>query len=149
MACAVRPLAARRRTVKLPALRAWPAEIWRIHMRIVDIVGVLNAQHVTGEYGAEDEISTAFGADLMSDALAFVDPDTLILTGMVNSHVLRTAEMLEVRFLMFVRGKTPDEELVELADELNIVLFRTEYTMFEACGLLYKAGLRGCTRNKK
>ncbi|MEG1560692.1 MAG: DRTGG domain-containing protein [Clostridia bacterium] len=117
-------------------------------MKIVDIVRILNAENITGAYGKDAEISSAFGADLMSDVLAFVKPDSLILTGMVNSHVLRTAEMLEVRFIMFVRGKIPDEELIDMAKELDIVLFRTEYTMFDACGLLYREGLRGCTRNE-
>lgn len=117
-------------------------------MKIVDVIRIIDARVVCGKVTAEDAVASAFGADLMSDVLAFVKTDTLILTGMVNTHVIRTAEMLDVKFIVFVRGKEPNAEMIEMADELGLVLMTTENTLFTSCGLLYMNGLESCTREE-
>ena len=84
------------------------------------------------------------GADLMSDVLAFTHEGTLLMTGLTNPQVVRTAEMAGITAIVFVRGKVPPPETVTLAEEKGIPLLASKYTMFETCGRLYKAGLPGC-----
>ncbi len=109
---------------------------------------ILNAKVLCGDEQLEDvEIATAFGADMMSDMLAYrLDQSTLLLTGTVNPHVIRTAEMLDIRCIVFVRGKIVPEGILEDARELDLVVLNTDKTLFTACGLLYEAGLRSCSR---
>ena len=84
------------------------------------------------------------GADLMSDVLAFTQEGTLLMTGLTNPQVVRTAEMASVKAVVFVRGKLPPAETIALAEEKGIPLLASKYTMFETCGRLYKAGLPSC-----
>lgn len=112
-------------------------------MKLSQIKEVLNAEVITGQKNMEFEIGNAFGADLMSDVLAFVNSDTLLLTGLANTQVIRTAEMSDISVIVFVRGKTPTEEMIEMATGLELTLMRTEDIMYEACGKLYKFGLPG------
>ena len=79
--------------------------------------------------------------------LAFVKDKSILITGLTNVHVMRTAEMLDIVCLVFVRGKQPQKEMLQKADELGITVLSTEYTMFDACGILYHAGLRGGSRH--
>ena len=115
-------------------------------MKLSDVVRILDAQVVCGEERLDMEVNAAFGADLMSDVLAFVDEHTLLLTGMINSHVMHTAEMLDVHCIVFVRGKQAPTEIIQQANELEITLLSTDKTLFTSCGLLYAAGLRSCAR---
>lgn len=80
---------------------------------------------------------------MMSDVLAFVKDQSVLLTGLVNSQVVRTAEMMDMVCIIFVRGKEPSEEIINLAADRGIVLMKTSLRMFPACGILYQAGLRG------
>ena len=80
---------------------------------------------------------------MMSDVLAYVKDQAVLLTGLVNPQVIRTAEMMDMRCVVFVRSKNPSEEMVELARDSGIVVMRTGLRMFEACGILYSAGLGG------
>ncbi|AGB41915.1 DRTGG domain-containing protein [Halobacteroides halobius DSM 5150] len=86
-------------------------------------------------------ISTACGADLMSDVLAFTKEKTLLLTGLTNPQVVRTAEMIDLAAIIFVRGKEPLSETIDLAKSKQIPLLVTDKPLYEACGLLYSAGL--------
>lgn len=88
------------------------------------------------------DIKTACGADLMSDVLAFSQGKTLLLTGLTNPQVIRTAEMIDIKVLVFVRGKRPPEETIDLAREKGIYAYITKKPMFECCGILYNMGLR-------
>ena len=116
-------------------------------MKASEVVRILDAQVVCGEeYLEEIEVDWAFGADMMSDVLAFVCDKTLFLTGMLNPHAIRTAEIMDIRCIVFVRGKKATEEMIELALEREMVLLATDKTLFTSCGLLYEAGLRGCPR---
>jgi hypothetical protein len=91
----------------------------------------------------EKEVHTACGADMMSDVLAFVKDQSVLLTGLCNPQVIRTAEMMDIVCIVFVRGKVPDEAMLSIAKETEVVLLATEHRMFTACGLLYQNGLRG------
>ena len=115
-------------------------------MKISKVAEILDAEILCGEQYLDTELNSAFGADLMSDVLAFVEENTLILTGMVNLHVIRTAEMLDVHCVLFVRDKQVPAEIIERAAELDMVLMRTDKTMYTACGMLYSEGLPGCRR---
>lgn len=91
----------------------------------------------------DTEIFSACGCDLMSDVLAFAAEKILLLTGLVNLQVIRTAEMLDIKAILFVRGKKPTEEMIAFANEREIILMSTSYPLFVACGILYEAGLKG------
>jgi len=112
-------------------------------LQLREVARLLNADILVGDTNLDKEVKFACGCDLMSDALAFIEDGTLLLTGLTNLQVIRTAEMLDVFAIVFVRGKVPSKEVIDMAKERNIVLMSTDYTLFEACGILYKAGLKG------
>lgn len=112
-------------------------------MRLSQIRDILNAQVLCGQGHLEREVSSACGSDFMSDVLAYVKDQSLLLTGLVNPQVVRTADMMEMKCIIFVRGKCPDEGIVRMADERDIVVMTCRKRMYEACGLLYSNGLRG------
>ncbi|MBQ7116271.1 MAG: hypothetical protein IJN94_07645 [Clostridia bacterium] len=112
-------------------------------MKISEIKSILNAELICGEEFIENEVHTACGSDMMSDVLAYVKEQAVLLSGLVNPQVVRTAEMMDMKCIVFVRGKQPDEDMIELAVERDIVLLGTKLEMFTSCGLLYKNGLKG------
>ena len=112
-------------------------------MTVADIKRILEAEVHCGEDMMDHEVRTACGSDMMSDVLAFVKDQAVLLTGLVNSQVIRTAEMMDMVCVVFVRGKTPSAEMLELAKERDLVVMSTRYRMFTACGLLYDGGLKG------
>lgn len=112
-------------------------------MRLQKVIEILDAKCLTEHDIAVLEVSSAFGCDLMSDVLAFVDEETLLLTGLVNAQVVRTAEMLDIHSIVFVRGKIPDEGVINLANDKDINLLTTDCTLYNSCGLLYVEGLKG------
>jgi len=111
-------------------------------MQLKEIVEILEANVIYAE-DMELEILTACGSDMMSDVLAFVKDQAMLLTGLMNPQAIRTAEMLDMHCIVFVRGKIPSEEMINLARERKIALLTTEYRMFTACGRLYASGLTG------
>jgi len=116
-------------------------------MNVTEAVKILDGQFFWGEDKADVEISSACGADLMSDVMAFVKDKVLLLTGLVNPQVIRTAELLDIQGIIFVRGKVPSREMVEMAEGSGIILAGTKLSMYIACGKLYEAGLKdGGTR---
>ncbi len=116
-------------------------------MTIAQIISLLDATPLSTNVDLDHTIETVCGSDMMSDVLAFIKKDALLLTGLNNLQVIRTAEMLDIVCLVFVRGKQPQKEMITKAEELGITVLSTEYTMFDACGILYHAGLRGGSRN--
>lgn len=115
-------------------------------MLLSDIKSILGAEVLSGEAEgilSSKEIHTACGCDLMSDVLAFVKDQSLLLTGLINSQVIRTAEMMDIVAVCFVRGKMPPEDVIELAREKEITLLSTSLPLYTACGMLYEKGLRG------
>ena len=112
-------------------------------MKLSEVREILNAKVITGEQFLDHEVKSAFGSDLMSDVLAFVKDQALLLTGLVNGQVVRTAEMMDIKAIVFVRGKEPTEDIALLAEEYGMVLMSTDYTLYPSCGKLYTAGLIG------
>jgi len=112
-------------------------------MTVRKISEILEAKIATGEGHLDIEVSAACGADLMSDVMAFVKEKVVLLTGLVNPQVIRTADLLDIRVVVFVRGKSPTDDIVAMARENDMVILSTKYSMFLACGRLYEAGLRG------
>ena len=111
-------------------------------MTVAEAVSLLEGQFFSGEDKAELEIASACGADLMSDVMAFVKDRVVLLTGLVNPQVIRTAELLDIRAIVFVRGKIPSKDMIEMAEEADIILAGSKYPMFLSCGKLYQAGLQ-------
>ncbi len=112
-------------------------------MKVNEIIKLLDADVLCCEDALDTEINFAFGSDMMSDVLAYVKEQGLLLTGLCNPQVVRTAEMMDINCICFVRGKRPDESIISLAAEKNITLIATKRCMYSACGTLYKAGLEG------
>ena len=111
-------------------------------MVVRDIIDILEAD-IVHEANLDLEIKSACGSDMMSDVLAFVKEQSVLLTGLVNPQVVRTAEMMDMHCIVFIRGKEPTPAIIDLAEEMNITLLKTKFRMFTACGKLYDAGLRG------
>ncbi len=112
-------------------------------MKIKDVMEILDAELIDGQNLLDNEVHTACGSDMMSDVLAFVKDQSVLMTGLINLQVVRTAEMMDMVCIVFVRGKRPDDAIISLARDRNIALLSTEHPMFTACGKLYEAGLRG------
>ena len=110
-------------------------------MKISDIMDLLEAEVLCGEEHLDREVYSACGSDMMSDVLAYVKDQAVLLTGLVNPQVVRTAEMMDMVCIVFVRSKAPTEEMIELARESNMVLMKSKKRMYEACGKLYASGL--------
>lgn len=112
-------------------------------MKISTIKELLEAKVVCCEESLGKHVYSACGSDMMSDVLAYVKDQAVLLTGLVNSQVIRTAEMMDMNCIVFVRSKMPTAEMTELAKESGIVILATDKRMYEACGLLYSNGLVG------
>ena len=112
-------------------------------MRLSEIRDLLQAEVLCGEEFLDREVKSACASDFMSDALAYVKDQAVLLTGMVNPQVIRTAEMLDMECIIFVRGKLPGEDILKLARDRDLVVMRCDIRMFIACGLLYSHGLAG------
>lgn len=111
-------------------------------MKISTIKELLDAKTICCEELLDKNVYSACGSDMMSDVLAYVKDQAVLLTGLVNSQVIRTAEMMDMRCIVFVRSKMPNEEMIELAKDSGLVLLATAKRMYEACGILYTNGLR-------
>jgi len=112
-------------------------------MTIGDVKEILEARIMVGGERMGERVETACGSDLMSDVLAFVKDKTVLITGLINPHVVRTSEMLDITCIVFSRGKLPSVEILEEADECGITVMCTEMTTYTACGELYVHGLPG------
>jgi len=109
-------------------------------MKLSELIQLVNGELLT-KNAENNEIAGAMGADLMSDVLASIQPGAALLTGLCNPQVVRTAQIADISAILFIRGKNPTEETIKLADEEGIPLIKTKLGLFEACGILYKAGL--------
>ena len=112
-------------------------------MKISEIATLLDAEVLCGKELVDGEVHSACGCDMMSDVLAFVKEQAVLITGLCNPQVVRTAEMMDMRCIVFVRGKRPPEDVVRLADESGIVVLASPERMYAACGKLYSNGLSG------
>lgn len=117
-----------------------------------ELVNLINGKVLSGEkFLDEIEIKKGFAADLMSDVLAMVNSDerdVVLITGVTNPQIVRTAEILDIPMIIICRGKTVPKEVIELAEEKGIVLVSTDKIVFEVSGILYSNGIKGATINK-
>jgi hypothetical protein len=112
-------------------------------MTIGELVEILSGKILVENHGLDEEVPRGGAADLMSDVLAFGTDHMVLMTGLTNPQVVRTAEMAGINVIVFVRDKKPPHETIEMARDSGVTLVSTEYTMYEACGRLYAAGLPG------
>ena len=110
-------------------------------MKISTMKELLSAEVLCCEENVDKHVYSACGCDLMSDVLAYVKDQAVLLTGLCNPQVVRTAMMMDMRCIVFVRDKNPSDEMIELAKEADIVLLSSPKRMFDACGILYSGGL--------
>ncbi|MBE5768436.1 MAG: hypothetical protein E7333_02455 [Clostridiales bacterium] len=115
-------------------------------MTVQDVREILQAEVLYGEDMLDKPVESGCGADLMSDVLAFVKARTVLITGLINLHVVRTSEMVDISCIVFSRGKMPSEEILEEAAEAGIAVLATQMTTYQCCGELYKRGLPGTRR---
>ncbi len=112
-------------------------------MKFEQIRQILNAEAACGAELLDSEASpAAYASDMMSDVLAFVTDQTVLLTGLINEQVIRTAAMLDMRCVILVRGKQPTEGMLQLAKQNGIAILTTGYNLYESCGRLFRSGLR-------
>jgi predicted transcriptional regulator len=109
-----------------------------------EVKEILEAEVFVGHDQLDMEVKTAFGADLMSDVLAFAKAGSLLLTGLTNPQIVRTSDVLDIAAIIIVRGKRPLPETIQLAEELQIPILGTKYILFETAGRLYTKGIVGC-----
>ena len=112
-------------------------------MTIREIVDLLEADCLAGAELMDREVNTACGSDMMSDVLAFTKNNSVLITGLCNPQVIRTAEMLDTPCVIFVRNKRPTDSMLEMADERDMVVLTTQHRMFSTCGILFAAGMTG------
>ncbi|MBQ8469501.1 MAG: hypothetical protein IJ720_01225 [Clostridia bacterium] len=110
-------------------------------MKIQEIVALIDAEVKSGSDKLEEEVSSAFGSDMMSEVLAYVQNQGVLLTGLVNEQIIRTAAMMNMYCIIMVRGKQPTDNMVEMAEDNDLVLLTTERTLYETSGILYTNGL--------
>ena len=110
-------------------------------MKISEVVQFLNANVATGEDLLDEEVSSAFGSDMMSEVLAYVQDQGLLLTGLVNEQIIRTAAMMNMSAIIMVRGKQPSPAMIRMAEDNDLVVLTTDLTMYESSGILYTNGL--------
>ncbi len=114
-------------------------------MTLEEIVNIIEGEFLSMRDHRQRNFNMGCGCDLMSDVLAFIKENALLLTGLTNAQVVRTAEMADIQAICFVRGKHPNKDVIALADEKDIALIATALPLFEACGRLYRKGLEGCS----
>ncbi len=119
-------------------------QIWNLPMLLRDVAALLDARPLCGVSKLDVPVENAGASDLMSDVLAYTRPGSVLLTGLCSVQVVRTAEMLDLTAIVFVRNKLPDDDTVALAEEMGLPLLTSPYPLYEACGVLFRAGLPGC-----
>ena len=111
-------------------------------MTLGEIKNLLNAMVLTSKDDLEVDVTCAYCADLMSDVLSFSVTSSLLITGLTNKQVIRTAEVANIKAIIFIASKRPQGEAIALASRKKIPLLVTKFSMFDACGRLYQKGLR-------
>lgn len=110
-------------------------------MILGDLVKIVEGVVLTDLFDETEAVLGGCGADLMSDVLASIEPGAVLLTGLCNPQVIRTAQMADVSAVVLVRGKNPPQSTIDLANLEKIPLITSPLGMFELCGRLYAAGL--------
>ena len=116
-------------------------------MKISEIRDLLDAEVLCGADQLDREVASACCSDMMSDVLAYVKDQGVLLTGLVNAQVIRTANMMDMHCIVFVRSKKPTEDMIELAKECGIAVMSSKLRAYVACGVLWQAGLTSDTED--
>ncbi len=111
-------------------------------MKIKDIVQAVDAKVLVGEERMGGEVGAGFASDLMSDVLTLNANNIMLITGLCNLQTIRTSEMADIGVILFVRNKVPDSEMLELAEDNDMIVLQTKFSMFKTIGLLFKKGLK-------
>ncbi|TCO72289.1 hypothetical protein [Marinisporobacter balticus] len=111
-------------------------------MKLSEIIAILSAKSYTNNVDLNLSIASCRASDLLSDVLRNPIDNSILLTGLINTQVIRTAEIMDILVIVFVRNKKPSKEIMQLALNNDIILLGTEYKLYECCGLLYSHGLR-------
>ena len=112
-------------------------------MRLKEIIVALQAE-LLSKKSEDKDISCAFGSDLISDILMCTKEPTLLLTGLTNPQIVRLSDMIDLQGIIFVRGKIPPQEIIDMANERDLPLISTKFTLYKSSGVLYNSGLRSC-----
>lgn len=110
-------------------------------MKLQEAAALVDAEIICGDSHMDRTVSLGFASDLMSDVLTLLDDNILLVTGLCNIQSVRTAEMSDIKQILFVRNKRPTKDMVALAREQGITLMATPYSMFKTSGILFQAGL--------
>lgn len=113
-------------------------------MNLQEIIKALEGRVLTPSVNLDREVTCAFSADLISDILMCTKEPTMLLTGLTNLQVVRLADMIDLFAIVFIRGKMPSQEIIDMAVERDLPLIATDFTMYKSCGTLYNLGLRSC-----
>jgi len=113
-------------------------------MTLKDIALLLEGEVLGTEEGLDVDVPCAFASDLISDILMCTKEPTLLLTGLTNNQVVRLSDMIDLVGIIFVRGKRPLQDVIEMAVERKLPIISTKMTMYRSSGILFNAGLRSC-----
>lgn len=113
-------------------------------MKLKTIIELLEADLLIDGINVDQEVTCAFGSDLISDILMCTKEPTLLLTGLTNPQIIRLSDMIDLQGIVFVRGKMPHKDIIEMAKERNLPLISTKFTLYKSSGILFNSGLRSC-----
>lgn len=113
-------------------------------MKIRELLEALEAELLTPGTDLEQDVTCAFGSDLISDILMCTKEPTMLLTGLTNPQIVRLSDMIDLFGIVFVRGKIPPREIIDMAIDRELPLITTKYTLYRSSGILYNKGLRSC-----
>jgi serine kinase of HPr protein (carbohydrate metabolism regulator) len=111
-------------------------------MKLQDIANTIGAKFICGSRHSSLEIFDAFASDLMSDVLTLGNHNPALITGLSNLQTIRTAEMADIRLIVLARGKKASPEMIALAEENEIAILETPFSVFKTCGILYQHGIK-------
>ena len=115
-------------------------------MKLREVKEILDASVIVGEEKLDMDVHTAFGADLMSDVMAFAKAGSLLLTGLTSSQIIETSANRKIAAIILVRGKKPSADAIDMAKKIQIPILSTKYILFETAGILYSKGIVGCLK---
>ncbi|HYQ58670.1 MAG TPA: hypothetical protein VEP89_15125 [Draconibacterium sp.] len=110
-------------------------------MRLTEIIDLTHAKVVAGDAGQDHDLQKAFSSDLMSDVLTLDTEHILLITGLANVQLVRTAEMADIEVVILARNKKASPEMIDLANEIGLIILETPYSIYRSSGLLYEKGL--------
>lgn len=112
-------------------------------MQLSEIKEALECAVVCGEEMLDSDVRVCFAADLMSDVLAFSTSEAILMTGLTSVQSLHAADVADLKAIVYVHDKRPGQPVLDLARARRIPLLSTKHNLFDACGILYRLGIKG------